>query len=302
MKYCPQCRTEYSDDTLQFCLQDGTPLAEVSSQSSPTFFDTESETVISPKKVEPIHFDLPSSYQTNQTNWEASQPIIIQQEKKKSNTAMVVALTMLGTILLLGIGGIGTWLYLKNNKNQVAVNINAATINRPANANTANITNAANSQNLNANPTTPSPTATATPTAQPTLKPEEAKAITSNVKNVIDDWKSATEDLDLETHLRQYADTVDYYRAGKVGIAKVRADRQRAFDLYDSMNINIKNVKITPDASGEKAIAVFDKEWTFEGEEKYSSGEVQQQLTLNKIGGRWLITGEKELKIYRVEK
>ncbi len=61
-------------------------------------------------------------------------------------------------------------------------------------------------------------------------------------------------------------------------------------------------MKVTPDASGEKATAVFDKEWNFEGAEKYSAGKVQQQLTLGKIGGRWLITGEKDLKTYYVEK
>ena len=67
---------------------------------------------------------------------------------------------------------------------------------------------------------------------------------------------------------------------------------------YDTININIDNVKVTPDASGERATVVLDKEWNFEGAEKFSSGKVQQQLTLNKIGGRWLITGEKDLKIY----
>src|SRR4030095_11846022 len=27
MKRCPQCKTTYADDTLNFCLEDGTPLA-----------------------------------------------------------------------------------------------------------------------------------------------------------------------------------------------------------------------------------------------------------------------------------
>ena len=193
--------------------------------------------------------------------------------------------------MLLGLGGLGAWLYFNNRKTQVAVAVNTTPPqNRPANS------NAATNQNTNANFATPSPTAQ--PTAQPTLKPEQTKAITNDVKNVVDDWKDTTENGDLDTHISQYADTVDYYKAGRVNVSKVRADRARAFAAYDTISINLDNVKVTPDASGEKATVILDKEWNFEGVEKFSSGKVQQQLTLSKIGGRWLITGEKDLKIY----
>ena len=290
MKYCPNCRTEYADDSLQFCLQDGTPLAEIPNQSSSANYDTEPETLVVPKRVEPIRFDPPSSYQTNKANWEPSQPVIIEREPKKSNTAAIVVLTALGTVLLLGLGGFGAWLYFRNNKTEVAVNINTAPQNRSSNSNAAN--------NQNANLATPSPS----PTPQPTLNPQQAKAITNDVKDVIDEWKDSTENLDLNGHISQYADTVDYYKAGKVGVARVRSDRERAFSAYDSIDINIDNVKVTPDPSGDKATVIFDKEWNFEGEEKYSSGKVQQQLNLNKINGRWLITGEKDLKVYYTDK
>jgi hypothetical protein len=33
MKKCPKCRTEYSDETLRFCLEDGTELSFVGKQS-----------------------------------------------------------------------------------------------------------------------------------------------------------------------------------------------------------------------------------------------------------------------------
>lgn len=291
MKQCPNCQTTYADDSLQFCLQDGTPLAQIPTQNPANYFNTESETVVSPKKVEPIRFEPPSSYQpTNEPNWESSQPVIIEQrEKKKSNTATIVVLSVLGTILLLGLGGLGAVLYFSNKKTQVTAGINTAPQNRPPNANATN-------QNTSVNLATPSPTAT--PTAQPTLKPEQAKAITGDVKDVVNEWKDTTENLDLDTHISQYADTVDYYKAGRVNVSKVRADRARAFAVYDSISINIDNVKVTPDASGAKATVILDKEWNFEGAEKLSSGKVQQQLTFSKINGRWLITGEKDLKVY----
>jgi hypothetical protein len=292
MKRCPNCQTTYADDSLKFCLQDGTPLAGIANQNSADYFNTESETVVSPKRVEPIRFEPPSSYQTNDANRQpTNEPIVVEKhEKKKSNTAAIVTLSVLGTIFLLALGGLGAWLYFSNKKTQVAVNVNTATQNRQPNANAAN-------QNTNSN-VAASPTPTATPTAQPTLKPETAKALTNDVKNVVDDWKDTTENLDLDAHISQYAATVDYYKAGRVNIDRVRADRARAFDAYDTISINIDNVKVTPDASGERATVVLDKEWNFEGVEKFSSGKVQQQLTLNKIGGRWLITGEKDLKIY----
>jgi len=293
MKHCPKCQTSYTDDSLKFCLQDGMPLDEFPDQSSPTVaFDTDSETIVSPKRVEPIRFEPPSSYQND---WQPSQSVIVQPAAKKSNTTAIVLLTALGTILLLGLGGIGVWLYFSKSKTEVAVNVNTTPVNRPQNSNSSN------NQILINNSPTPAPTQTPTPSPQPTLKPEQIKAVTGDVKNVIEEWESASENLDLDGHLSQYANTVDYYKGGRVGIGKVRTDKQKAFEQYDSVNFNISNLKVTPDASGEKATAVFDKEWKFEGADKYSAGKVQQQLTLNKISGKWLITGEKDLKIYYVE-
>lgn len=289
MKQCPKCQTTYADDNLQFCLQDGARLDDLTAAET-VHFESEPETVVSPKRVEPIRFDVPSSYpNAAPPSWEQSQPVIVEQPAKKPNTAMVVALSVLGTIALLGLGGLGAWLYFNNQKTEVAVNVNAAAPNRTANQN-AN----------NAAPASPSPTPS--PTAQPTLRPEETKAITKDVQNALDEWRATTENAEVDAHIARYADTVDYYKAGRVNVARVRADRQSAFDAYGFLSVNLDNVKVTPDASGEKATVVLDKEWNFEGREKFSSGKVQQQLTLGKINGKWLITGEKDLKIYYVNK
>ena len=290
MKHCPSCKTNYADDTLQFCLQDGTQMVDLGEAPSPTVAYSEEETVIRSKPPEQVVPLNPPNFQVQ--NWQTNptgQYPNLPPEPKKSNTLAAVLLTAFGMILLFGIG-IGAWLYLRNGR-EVAVNINTnSSQNRPSNTNSSN--------NQNAKTPSPSPT----PTPRPTLDPKQAKVITGEVKDVVDNWKDALENLDTETHLAQYDDTVDYYNAGRVGIGKVRDDKQRAFEMYDSINIDISNMKITPDDSGEKANAVFDKEWKFEGAEKYSAGKVQQQLTLAKIDGRWLITSEKDLKIYYVEK
>ncbi len=300
MKYCPNCQTTYTDDSLRFCLQDGTQLADVSGMNSemPTVAFDDSETLVSRKPPQQVvRINVP---ETESQNWQQpEQPRIVAPppvETKRSKTALTVMATVLGMLLFLGIAGLGAWMLLKSRKTEVAVNVNNAPANRPLNSNSANI------KTSNANLTAPAASPTATPIPKPTLKPEEIKAVTNDVKEAIDEWKGSSENLDLDGNLDQYADSVDYYAGGRVNRARVRADKQRAFEQFDSINFNISNVKITPDASGEKAIAVFDKEWRFEGEQRYSAGKVQQQLTLGKIDGRWLITGEKDLKTYYIEK
>jgi len=300
MKYCPNCQTTYTDDSLRFCLQDGTQLADVSGMNSemPTVAFDDSETLVSRKPPQQVvRINVP---ETESQNWQPpEQPRIVAPppvETKRSKTALTVMATVLGMLLFLGIAGLGAWMLLKSRKTEVAVNVNNAPANRPLNSNSANI------KTSNANLTAPAASPTATPIPKPTLKPEEIKAVTNDVKQAIDEWKGSSENLDLDGNLDQYADSVDYYAGGRVNRARVRADKQRAFEQFDSINFNISNVKITPDASGEKAIAVFDKEWRFEGEQRYSAGKVRQQLTLGKIDGRWLITGEKDLKTYYIEK
>lgn len=44
MKQCPTCRTPYTDDSLNFCLKDGTPLAS----GPPSGFDTQPSTLTFP--------------------------------------------------------------------------------------------------------------------------------------------------------------------------------------------------------------------------------------------------------------
>ena len=293
MRVCPKCRTEYTDDALQYCLQDGTPLENSTYKTSD--FNTESETVIAPKRVEPIRFEPPSSYQGSNANRDANEPLIVEREPKKSNTAAIVALSVLGTILVLSLVGAGAWFFLNKNKTIAVANNNSAAPNRPIN------TNAASNQNQNSNSNVAAPTPNPTPTTKPTINPEQAKTITGDVKDVVKDWKDASENLDITTHLSHYADTVDYYNAGKVGIAKVRADREKAFADYDSISLDIDNLRVIPDPAGDKATAIFDKAWKFEGTDKTSAGRVQQQLTLSKINGKWLISGEKDLKVYYKE-
>ena len=80
-------------------------------------------------------------------------------------------------------------------------------------------------------------------------------------------------------------------------VAFVRADKLRAFTRYDSINIKLTNISISVDQAGEEATVTLDKEWDFKGNGS-SSGKVKQLLKLRKFNGQWLITAEKDLKVY----
>ena len=295
MKVCPQCQNTYTDDSLQFCLQDGSPLA---GGQQVTANWTESETVISPHRREQIQF--PQNAPQTQ-DWQPSQIIgdsMIEPPKKKSNKFQILILVALALSVFLGLVGFGTWVLMRNMQKEIAnKNINKALNNSSLNNNkqSVNITNTNKLTNVNT-------VSTPTPTPKPTLNPAAESAAKSDVADVIGSWKSASENLDLNAHMSYYADTVDYYKGGNVSASKVRADKQKAYNMYNNVSVDISNVKTTIDPSGEKATAIFDKEWLFENSEKTNSGKVQQQLQLAKIGGKWRITSEKDLKIYYVNK
>lgn len=305
MKHCATCQTTYTDNTLRFCLKDGTQLSQIADENSaslPTTALDEYETVVSRKP--PQQVVLINAPETQPENQERVAPPRIEEqprivappiERKDTNTTKTVLATVLGMLAIFGIIGAGAWFLLKSRRTEITA-VNTAPVNRPP------VLNASNIQTSNANNVKPTVTPTATPIPKPTISSEAAKAVTDDVKNTIDDWKSSSENLDIDGNLERYADSVDYYRAGRVNRAAVRADKQRAFERFDTINFNVSNVKVTPNASGDKATAVFDKEWTFEGEDRRSAGKVQQQLTLAKIGERWLITGERDLKVYYIEK
>jgi hypothetical protein len=286
MKICPQCQTSYTDDSLRFCLQDGTPL-QFDSASAPTVAWKEPETVV-----------------RNPTTW---QPAPEKSEPRKSRLGLAIFLTALVMLGLFGIGAIGAFIYFRNADSGFAKIPTPPVVNKSPspNLNTNVLTNANSITVANANSNAnvaATPTATPTPTPKPTIDPGVSKQIREDVGNVIDEWKAAAENLDLDSHMNQYAPMVDYYRAGKIRLAQVRADKEKAFSRFESINVEISDLTITPDATGENAIAVFDKEWTFDTVERTFSGKVRQQLTLTKTAGAWKISGEKDLKVYFLDR
>ena len=92
MKICPSCKTQYSDDTLSFCLQDGTPLAAGFSSDTPTVVLGETETVAA-RRGDRVNVHVgdsgSSAWQQSQVTHVATQ----RPERQGSNTPIAVAAT-----------------------------------------------------------------------------------------------------------------------------------------------------------------------------------------------------------------
>jgi hypothetical protein len=304
MKICPQCRNTYTDDDLQFCLQDGTPLTFAGSGSQiPAESLDGPETVIkSDLNQMRISLQNQTAPPTQQQNYATNSMTDFQSAPPpKSKTGLVILLGLLLLLVIGGIGGVGIWMYLnpggttgQNNPNTNLQNSN------PSNTNVSN-TNSTDNSNINL------ATPTATPTPKPTLKPAEIDAAKKEAESVVYGWKTAAENHNLETNLSNYADTVDYYKGGKINKSKLKASKEPAYKKYDTIDIEISNMKVSVDPTGEKATVTFDKTWDFSGIDKngnevFNSGSVQQQLIMNRINGKWKIVSEKDLKVYYVDK
>lgn len=296
MKICPQCQNTYTDDSMQFCLQDGAQLNFVNANTNQNWND-EAQTVV---RTDHPQMRINVSQPTPPPpSYAASQPSVFEPEPAPKSKAWLFA--VLGLLFLLVIGGAGAaglWFYLNSGKTVVVQNnTNTGTNSNSANTNTAVNANANTNANANA----------ATPTPKPTLKPAEIETAKKEAESVIYGWKSAAEAHNLDTNLSNYADTVDYYKGGKIGKSKLKASKEPAYKKYDSINIEISDMKVSVDSTGEKATVTFDKEWDFSGVDKdgneiYNNGKVQQQLILNKFGGKWKIVSEKDVKVYYTDK
>lgn len=308
MKICPKCQTKYTDLTLQFCLQDGTLLVGGTSKSDahPTVsFDGETETVISSKHpTEQITQIRNNSAERNWNDNEVTRVSNSATEPKSSNPLIAVLLTVLIMLILFGIIGIGTYLYFNQDETEVAKNSSDENNNVAENDSTIDLSSPVNTN-------TKTPTKQKTPNTKtnqntetnqistPEVDPEETKqAVSSTVNN----WKSQAEALNLDGYMNYYASQVDYYKKNGASKSFVRSDKQKAFSKFSSVNVQLSNMTVNPSSDGKSATVVFDKEWNFSNAESSSTGKVQQQLKLIKSGENWLISSEKDLKVYYVNK
>jgi len=165
MKSCPACNNQYSDDTLAFCLQDGTPLV-ARDVETPTVVLGEVETVArAGGQYIPVNQpSVPAWQQSQVTHVGTAMP-----QGKGSNTPIVIAIAAVGLLVLLGIVGLAAVVFFKN-----AADSSMANANTNVNIPSSNLNNGAfptPQMSPLATPTvatsTPAPTPISSPPATP---------------------------------------------------------------------------------------------------------------------------------------
>jgi ketosteroid isomerase-like protein len=330
MKRCPTCKRAYADDTLRFCLEDGTALTSeaqvntdetllldsvaASSEPPPTeILDFgAAPTIRSFDEAEAARQRKPAAtarQQARPTINEFQNPAAPAPAPRK--TTSVVAITVVATILLLGVGGLGAWLLLRDKSGNGSSLSNAGTDTTrvsnssnvaATNSNTTVVSTNSNTGTLPGTVSTPTPVNTplATPSAtpRPTTQTTDTSSARREVMDALNGWTETMRQGDLERHMAYYADTLHtYYMQSNYSASRVRANVAKAFSKYDTFDVKLSNIQIEIDPSGTSAVATFDKTFVFTGATTYS-GSGLNKFWFEKIGGRWLITGEKDLKTY----
>ena len=226
MKYCPTCQTRYDEEILRFCTKDGMPLIE---EDKPNFAELpsesgddnlEAETVIRRNKpiilpTNDFEDDIPGgaagevssprliipttpSRQESPVRTKTTESYRRQPLPRQTNTTKVIALSILGTLIVLAGAGI-VFMLLSNSsdrKENINVNTNPASIDTNLNTNLNTDSSLLSNSDFNLNKNldanlnnnldinialkTPTATPTATPTPTPTPKPSPSETPDEN--------------------------------------------------------------------------------------------------------------------------
>lgn len=128
MKICPRCQKTYTDDNLNFCLEDGSVLTQMAAQPPQT---------VQVNQPPPTQPQSPApSQQTAQAAWNVApqQPYSMQPPKKSSKAWIWVLLILFMVVVLCG-GGIAGFIYYAATQADVASNSNNTTTNSPTSSN-----------------------------------------------------------------------------------------------------------------------------------------------------------------------
>lgn len=150
MKICPRCQKTYTDDNLNFCLEDGSVLSAMSQPAAPP------DTIHMPQVPTQAQQQVPTGQPSGQPGWNmgAQQPYSMQPPKKSSK-AWIWVLLILGVVVLLCGGGFAGLLFLGS---QVEKS-NTATTNSDSKTTTSN-----SSKTFSSNSNTSTSTSTSTRT------------------------------------------------------------------------------------------------------------------------------------------
>ena len=126
---------------------------------------------------------------------------------------------------------------------------------------------------------------------------ERDPAAVSEVQEVITALTRSWVDGDLETHARYYADRVDFYGRPRSRRQVTRA-RAETLVAFPERTITLNRTAVSFPAAGEATVLV-DRSWDFRSREHRWTGAALQEFTLELQEGRWRVTGERNVEVYR---
>jgi len=139
MKICPRCQRTYTDDNLNFCLDDGVVLQQAGAPAEPPATVFMNQPPATNPQVQ--QRTQPPTQTTIQPTWNTG-PQQFGVPAKKSSKAWVWVLLILGAVVLLCGGGlVGLFVYIASQTNTNTVATNTATTNSkttPGNKTTTN--------------------------------------------------------------------------------------------------------------------------------------------------------------------
>lgn len=154
-------------------------------------------------------------------------------------------------------------------------------------SNTANPPAATKNENL------PAATSTANP------PPANTGKVVNEVRNAVGRWNAALESRNLDAHMAYYAPHLHtYFLKDNVDRNAARAEVANALSRYSKLKIRTSPLAVSVDPSGNHAVVTYEKSWDFEGKQPWSGAAVER-LWLDRLNGRWRITGVRDLKQIR---
>src|SRR5690349_8185692 len=213
MKVCPKCNSSYSDETLNFCLTDGVPLVaeeildEYLSKHNSKSWHT-AETLVDPR------FSMagrPTSVNPSSPTLELGNTTARNFAPVRSNRLLY---TILGVLVIALIGG-GIWWFSKSAPASKTVLLDTPSVPKHAIV---------------------------------PISPEQDAQIKKELTDFMLNWAKTNSEKNADAHLAHYANTLEVYY-GESGKDKnhVLADRLRAYQRYDSIQMQVDNLKITPE-------------------------------------------------------
>ncbi|HEY9231989.1 MAG TPA: protein kinase, partial [Blastocatellia bacterium] len=166
-----------------------------------------------------------------------------------------------------------------------------------ANAGVAPASNAP-SPALTTSTNTSSPPPPAGAETPPPTTADNGKAV-NQVRDAVSRWNAALEARNIDLHMSYYAPRLHtYFLKDDVDRNAARTEVAAALSKYSKLKIRTSPLAISVDPSGNHAVVTFEKDWNFEGKQP-STGAAVERLWLDRLNGRWRITGVRDLKQLR---